>query len=302
MKRRVVWMVLALVAGWGVLLLAGCSRNAAASPEPQHQLALDIRAKLLEGSAESGDAADAESTGTGWGTLKGTFKFVGTPPVPGKLTVNKDTEVCGVGGGLTDNSLVVASDGGIANIIVYAKAKRIHESAQPLPADNEADPVLFDQKQCVFLTHVLAMQVNQRVDIKNSDPVGHNTKIDPRNGAAFNQTLSTNQVLTFKPTSEEAVPASVSCSIHPWMQAWMLPRKDKYFAVTKPDGSFEIANLPAGEEVELQVWHERAAGTGGALVLPKKELKWTSKGRFKVKLEPDQTLDLALEVPATAFK
>ncbi len=26
----------------------------------------------------------------------------------------------------------------------------------------------------------------------------------------------------------------------------MLPRKDKYFAVTKPDGSFEIPNLAGG--------------------------------------------------------
>ena len=65
----------------------------------------------------------------------------------------------------------------------------------------------------------------------------------------------------------------------------MLPRNDKYFAVTKDDGSFEIPNLPAGEEVEIQVWHERGAGPGGALVLPKKDLKWTPKGRFKVKLE-----------------
>jgi hypothetical protein len=86
------------------------------------------------------------------------------------------------------------------------------------------------------------------------------------------------------------------------MKAYLLPRNDKYFAVTKDDGSFEIPNLPAGEEVEIQVWHERATGPGGGLVLPKKELKWSPKGRFKVKLEADQTLDLALEVPAGAIR
>jgi hypothetical protein len=86
------------------------------------------------------------------------------------------------------------------------------------------------------------------------------------------------------------------------MKAYLLPRKDKYFAVTAADGSFEIANLPAGEEVEIQVWHERGTGPNGALVLPKKELKWTSRGRFKIKLEPDQTTDLALEVPAAAIR
>jgi hypothetical protein len=72
--------------------------------------------------------------------------------------------------------------------------------------------------------------------------------------------------------------------------------------VTKPDGSFEISNLPAGEEIEVQVWHERGTGAGGALVLANKDLKWTNKGRFKIKLDADQTKDLALEVPETAFK
>ena len=162
--------------------------------------------------------------------------------------------------------------------------------------------MLFDQKNCMFLTHVMACQVGQKLDVKNSDPVGHNTKIDPAKGLPFNQNLPTGQSLIYTPTAEEASPATVSCSIHPWMRAYLLPRKDKYFAVTKPDGSFEIANLPAGEEVEIQAWHERGAGPAGGLALDNKELKWTNKGRFRVKLEADQTKDLALEVPASAFK
>jgi hypothetical protein len=153
------------------------------------------------------------------------------------------------------------------------------------------------------LSHVAACQVNQKVDIKNSDPVGHNTKIDPQKGVPFNQTLSVNtEPVPYTFTAEEALPASVSCSIHPWMRAYVLPRKDKYFAVTTSDGSFEIANLPAGEEVELQVWHERGGGPGGALALSEKELKWTPKGRFKIKLEPDETKELTLQVPPSALK
>jgi hypothetical protein len=154
----------------------------------------------------------------------------------------------------------------------------------------------------MFLNHVVACQVNRKIDVKNSDPLGHNTKIDPRTGSPFNQTLADGQTVTYLPTREEALPAAVSCSIHPWMRAYLLPRKDKYFAVTGSDGSFEIPNLPAGEEVELQVWHEHGNGPEGALVLQNKDLKWTSKGRFKVKLEPDETKDLALEVPASALK
>ena len=113
---------------------------------------------------------------------------------------------------------------------------------------------------------------------------------------------ATGQAADVHLTNEETLPVKVGCSIHPWMRAYMMPRKDKYFAVTKPDGTFEIPNLPAGEELELQVWHERAGGPAGALVLQNPDLKWTNKGRFKVKLEPDQTKELALDVPAAAFK
>ncbi len=99
------------------------------------------------------------------------------------MAATKDTEVCGKSMPMMDNSLVVGSDGGVANIVVYAKAKRVHDSAKPLEAKPEEGP-LFDQQNCMFLTHVLACQVNQPINVKNSDPVGHNTKIDPRNGAA----------------------------------------------------------------------------------------------------------------------
>lgn len=296
--RKTISALLALGLGVVAMALSGCGQQAAAGPTADKLAALDIRKALESGAPAAEAAGGAEATGTGWASLKGTFKFAGMPPTPGKLTVDKDTEVCGHGMGITDNSLLVASDGGIANVVLYARAKRVHDDAK---ADAAAE-VVFDQKDCMFLTHVLAFPVGAKVDIKNSDPIGHNTKIDPQKGVPFNQNLPAGQSVAYLASSEEALPATVSCSIHPWMRAYMLPRKDKYFAVTKPDGSFEIANLPAGEEVEIQVWHERASGPGGALVLDKKDLKWTPKGRFKVKLDADQTMDLALEVPAAAFK
>ncbi len=293
----------AVVAGLLVLTASGCGRPASASPRPETQAALGIREKLLAGAADAApaEAAAGEAAGTGWGTLRGTFEFVGTPPTPGKLTVDKDLGVCGKGNGILDNSLLVSSDGGIANIVLYARAKRVHESAQPLPAGHAATPIEFDQKGCMFLTHVVALQVGQMVEIKNSDPLGHNTKIDPAKGLPFNQSVPSGTPLAYVPTAEEAFPATVACSIHPWMRAYMLPRKDKYFAVTTANGAFEIPNLPAGEEVEIQVWHERAAGSQGALVLDNKDLKWTNKGRFKIKLEADKPTDLELKVPAAAF-
>ena len=46
------------------------------------------------------------------------------------------------------------------------------------------------------------------------------------------------------------------------MIGYLLPRKNGYFAMTDADGKFEIANVPAGEPLEFQVWHESGAGAG----------------------------------------
>ena len=93
----------------------------------------------------------------------------------------------------------------------------------------------------------------------------------------------------------------VTCNIHPWMKAYAVFRKDGYVAVSGPDGTFTIPDLPAGETIEFQVWHERSGGPNGALGLEKPDLKWTPKGRFQVKLESDEVKDLGtLEVPAGA--
>jgi hypothetical protein len=116
--------------------------------------------------------------------------------------------------------------------------------------------------------------------------------------------VASGAVTPFAAKREEALPVSISCSVHPWMRAYMLPRKNAYFAVTGQDGSFEIANLPAGEEIEIQVWHESAAGGNGALSVESdaaKELKWNDKGRFKIRLEPDEVRELNINVPPSAF-
>src|SRR4029453_8315388 len=112
--------------------------------------------------------------------------------------------------------------------------------------------------------HVFPVAVGQTVEIKNSDPTGHNTKIGGKMN--FNKKISSAATGALPVRKEEATPAQVTCSIHPWMTAYMLPRDNKYFAVTKADGTFEISNIPAGEPIEIQVWHEHSANPSGLFV------------------------------------
>jgi hypothetical protein len=277
-----------------VCVVCGCGRVRVDAPRAEASAAAALRQTLVSMSS-GGGAAEAGPTGTGWATLKGVFTYAGTPGAPKALVVDKDTEVCSKGGmKLYDRSLLVdPSSKGLANVVVFArKTSRVKN---PVP-DTQ---LLFDQKNCEFITPVFAARVGQPVDVHNSDTVGHNTNIA---GTSFNQLIPTGQGTVYKPDTETGMPVTVTCNIHPWMKAYAVFRKDGYVAVTAADGSFAIPDLPAGEPLEFQVWHERSTGPNGAVGIDKPELKWTPKGRFQITLQPDEVKDLGtLVVPAAAL-
>ena len=280
-------------------MAAGCDHREQLGPVANISSTEMIREAFIAGVEQSGEGA-VVATGTGWGTLKGRFTYDGEPPQMQPYNVNKDTEACTINGQapLQETLLVDSATKGISNIAVFVRsASRVHETAQ-----GGTGEAVFDQKECVFLSHIFPITLGTTMLIKNSDPVGHNTNIEGKN--SFNQTIPAEASISFKPQKEEAVPVAVRCSIHPWMLAYFLPRENGYVAITAEDGGFEIPNLPAGEELEFQVWHESAAGPGSSLVLATpeaKELKWSNKGRFKIQLAEDEVREINLTVPAAAF-
>ena len=286
------------VVGLGIVAAAGCKAERVATPSADAQAAGKLRVTLVSAST-GGGAVAAASTGSGWGTLKGRFAFVGDPGTAKPLLADKDTEVCSKAGmKLLDRSLLVdPSSKGLANVVVFArKTTRVKE---PLPENPTGASLVFDQKQCEFLSPVFAARVGQPIDVKNSDPIGHNTNVS---GSDFNQLIPAGGSTTYVPKAETGMPTMVTCNVHPCMKAYMVFRKDGYVAVTAADGSFTIPDLPAGEPLEFQVWHERSTGPNGALGLDNADLKWTPKGRFQITLEPDQVKDIGtLEVPASAI-
>jgi len=283
------------VLGISCCLLSGCRPARVSVPGADAEAAGKIRATLVSAPAAGGQAAEAAATGTGWATLSGRFVYAGTVGEPKALVADKDTEVCSKGGmKLLDRSLLVdPSSKGLANVVVFArKTTRVKNPVSDTP-------LVFDQKNCEFLSPVFAARVGQPVDVRNSDPIGHNTNIA---GSSFNQLIPAGAGTVYKPDSETGMPTMVTCNIHPWMKAYCVFRKDGYVAVSSADGTFTISDLPAGEMLEFQVWHERSSGPSGAVGLSKPELKWTPKGRFQIRLDPDEVKDLGtLEVPAGAL-
>jgi plastocyanin len=283
------------------VMLVGCNSRVDLGPVADGKAAEAIRNALVASKpAATEDSAAAAPTGTGWATLKGQFVYDGDPKPMPPYNVTKEHEVCAPGGTAhqQESLMVVPNTKTIKNVVVFLRdASRVHESAQP--KDNSVD---FDQKACVFLSHVAGVTVGQTLTIKNSDPIGHNTNIV---GAGFNQLIPAGGVIPYKVQKDSQVPIQVTCSIHPWMTAYLLPRKNGYFAVTGEDGKFEITNVPAGEPLEFQVWHEIGAAAGGGLVgtsADAPELKWSNRGRVAITLQPDEVKEVKIVVPAKAFR
>ncbi len=218
------------------------------------------------------------ATAEEWGTLKGRFKFGGSAPEAPALKADKDVEVCGKHK-LVAEELVVGADGGVANVVVFVRDKSV--KVHPDLAATKNEKAVLDNQNCRFDPHVLFVQTGQPFVIKNSDTVGHNSNVQTIKNPASNNLIPANGEATSTFKSDEAIPAAVTCNIHPWMKAWVVIRDNPYAAVSKPDGSFEIKNLPAGE-LEFQFWHEKAGYLGEATVGGKAEKM--AKGRKKLKV------------------
>ncbi len=286
--------LLLLIVGVSLTAASGCGLSRLDAARADAAAASTLR-EALRSTAGGESTAEAGPTGSGWATLKGVFTLDAMPPAARQLVVDKDTEVCSKDGvKLLDRSLLVdSSSKGLANVVIFVrKSSRVKNPVS-------SDQLVFDQKNCEFLSPVFAARVGQPVDVRNSDPIGHNTNIA---GTSFNQLIPAGQGTTYTPNKETGMPVMVTCNIHPWMKAYAVFREDGYVAVTAADGSFTIPDLPAGEPLEFQVWHERASGPNGALALEVPELKWSDKGRFKLTLEADEVKDLGtLVVPAGAL-
>ena len=107
----------------------------------------------------------------------------------------------------------------------------------------------------------------QKVNIQNSDQTAHNVNVQAQKNDKLNPSQPAGAppiVAEFK-RPETLIP--VKCNQHPWMKAYIGVLGHPFFAVTGPDGSFEIKGLPPGTYT-LVAWHEKmkeeAAGSPSA--------------------------------------
>lgn len=285
MRQLSSYLLLSFAATW----LAGCGGNP--DPLPDLDEAVTLR-KAAAGNAPGGGAGQPVDPGRGWATLKGKFIYEGGAPSLPPITPANVPGGCGMAE-FPNESLVVDGNGGIKNIAIFLKKPVIDAEGNPrINEETPPLPTLFDQKNCLFTDHVLAVQARKDVQFKNSDPVSHNT-----NNKFFNLLIPAGDSLTYAFPKGESRPLETTCTIHPWMKSYIVVRDDPYAAISQADGSFEIQNLPAETEITLVVWHEKAPGNklqdSGGLI---------KRGEYKIKLTEGQTQEVTFNIPAGAFR
>ena len=190
----------------------------------------------------------------GSSSVKGTVRLVGTPPAPVKIKMDADP-VCQQQHPTPfyGEEVVVNDQGMLKNVFVYVKGGLTGTFPSP------ETPVTIDQAGCWYQPHVLGIQVNQPLEIVNSDPTDHNINaISPTTSRTlFNVSQPSAGVkkITKKFTKPEVM-VRLKCNVHPWMGAYAGILEHPFYSVSGADGGFAISGLPAGTYT-LEAWHEK---------------------------------------------
>jgi plastocyanin len=187
------------------------------------------------------------------GKLHGRIVYQG--PKPARQVIDMQSDItCSqehAGSPAYNEPVVVSQGGGLGNAFVYIQAGLEGKKFEP-----PTQPMVLDQRGCMFIPRALGVRAGQPLDLRNSDKVSHNVHPVPKNNREWEEQQSpgTPDVVHRFARTEIMIP--VKCNIHQWMHAYIGVVEHPYFAVTGPDGSFDLTNVPPGDYT-LAVWHEK---------------------------------------------
>jgi plastocyanin len=109
-----------------------------------------------------------------------------------------------------------------------------------------SEKVRIEQMRKQFVPAWAVIQKGTTVEFPNMDSVYHNV-FSQSSGNSFDLGLYNSTAAAKVHTFNEAGSVDIYCNIHPQMAASILVVPNRHFAKVRPDGSFEIEDVPAGK-------------------------------------------------------
>jgi plastocyanin len=177
----------------------------------------------------------------------GTVTLKGTPPPEVPYTPLMNDSTCGAmyKTAPTTHFYAVGPNQELADVVVSLKGVTGKSTGASQP------PVVLDQKGCLYVPQILAIQTGQKLVVKNSDSCIHNVHCVP----AVSGNPESNQVqmpagpdldYTF---AQPEMFMKFKCDVHPWMFAWVSVFDSPYYGISDKDGKIVIKNVPPGKYI-----------------------------------------------------
>lgn len=180
------------------------------------------------------------------GTVIGHVTYAG-PSIPDEVVeVTRDRDYCGT---TATNRAVLLNrrTGGLEGAVVSIDAPSAPVTESPLL------PVVITNTHCAFTPKLVVARAEQPVEIRNDDPVMHNTHLTRDRRTFLNVALVPAGKPVRKPLIQPGIYA-VTCDAHKFMKAHIVVLPHEYVSVTDSSGAFRIPHLPPGNHT-LTIWH-----------------------------------------------
>src|SRR5215469_4768250 len=238
----------------GLMALPACSKK-----ESSEEPAATPSGEAAAPAATPIDPATAAS-------VSGVVSFTGAAPKMAKIDMSQDPACKGTN--MVENEVV--DNGKLDNVFVYVK-----EGLGNRTFEVPKEVVTLDQSGCRYHPHVMGVMAGQTIKIVNSDPTTHNIHPSPNPGSGnreWNESQAPQGAALEKTFGREEIMLPVKCNQHPWMRMFISVVKTPFYAVSGPDGKYELKGLPPGDYT-LAFVHEKLGEQVQKVTLAAKDSK-----------------------------
>ena len=187
----------------------------------------------------------------GGAKVTGTAKLDGTAPKQKQIDMSKEPSCAQIHANspVTTEAVVVGPNNALKNVVVYVSEGLDAAAASQV----SSQPNTITQKGCQYQPHVIALDVNQKLQVVNGDATSHNIHPLPKINHEWNKSQPPGAPPFMETFSSEEVPIPVKCNVHPWMRGYFVVVKGPY-AISDDNGSYTL-DVPPGNYT-LTAWQE----------------------------------------------